>query len=295
MGSLSIKAIIGSLLAVVVAYGSACTFLFLRQNHFIFFPSKTIAATPSDLNLPYEEVWLPVPSSGQNGTPEQLHGWWIPANGTQQNVVLHLHGNGSNISGNLSQALRFHQAGFAVLMVDYRGYGRSQGAFPTEASVYEDAKAAWDYLVQQRVIASERLVLFGHSLGGAIAIDLAIDHPEAGGLIVQSSFTSMQSMVNPARFWMLPIDWLLTQRFDSLTKVRSLRMPLLYIHGTADAKVPSSMSEALFAASPQPKQLLLVAGATHNDVAEFGGAEYLQTLKQFSQQIDRKPQKPMRP
>jgi uncharacterized protein len=283
--NLKAKVIMGSLLAAVVAYIAACLFLFLRQNHFIFFPSKTIAATPSDLNLQYEEVWIPVPSSRSKRQSEYLHSWWLPAQGPDQKVVLHLHGNGSNISGNLSQALRLHQAGFTVLMVDYRGYGRSQGAFPTEASVYQDAQAAWAYLVQQRGIAPKQLVLFGHSLGGAIAIDLALIQPDAAGLVVQSSFTSMRAMIDPARFWMLPVDWLLTQRFDSLTKVRSLKMPVLYIHGTADATIPATMSEALFAASPQPKRLFLVAGAGHNDVAEVGDAEYLQVLKQFEEQI----------
>ena len=287
LGSLSLKVIVGSLVAAIVAYLSACAFIFLRQNHFIFFPSQTIAATPDDLHLPYEEVWLPVAGSHQQPAPAYMHGWWLPAKGTEQRVVLHLHGNGFNISasGNLSQALRFHQAGFAVLMVDYRGYGRSQGAFPTEASVYEDAEAAWNYLVQQRGIAPKRLVLFGHSLGGAIAIDLALKHPEAAGLIVQSSFTSMRAMVDPTQFWMVPVDWLLTQRFDSLTKVRSLKLPVLYIHGTADAKVPPSMSEALFAASPQPKRLSLVSQAGHDDVAEIDTAAYLQVLRQFNRQI----------
>jgi len=295
MLSLNLKVLFGSLAAVALTYAASCTLLFVRQTHLIFFPSKTIETTPSALNLPYEEVWIPVtPSSqalpSQETALEQMHGWWLPAQGVERGVVLHLHGNGANIGANLSQALRFHQLGFAVLMVDYRGYGRSGGGFPTEANVYQDAKAAWNYLVQRRGIDPKRLVLFGHSLGGAIAIDLALAHPEAAGLIVQSSFTNTYALIDPAMFRFFPIDLLLTQRFDSISKVRSLRLPVLYIHGTVDTKIPASMSADLYAASPQPKQLFWVAGAAHNNVAEVGESDYLQAVKKFVDLCDRRQQ-----
>ncbi|MBE9095398.1 alpha/beta hydrolase, partial [Tychonema sp. LEGE 07203] len=198
-------------------------------------------------------------------------------------VVLYLHGNGSNVGANLEHAHRFHRLGLSVFLIDYRGYGKSQGDFPSEYRVYEDAEFAWDYLVKQRGIHPNQIYIYGHSLGGAIAIDLAVRHPEAAGLIVEGSFTSVRAMVDLQKglFWMFPIDFLLAQRFDSLSKVDRLQMPVLFIHGTADTVVPSQMSQKLFDAAPEPKQLYMVPDGGHNNVAQIGGAEYLQRLSQF--------------
>jgi len=273
--------VLGSFTAI--AYLSACGFLLLRQNRFIFLPSASIEVTPALFNLPYHEVWLPV--STPSGEVERIHAWWIPAKGREIGVMLYLHGNGLNIGANAQQAHRFHQLGFAVLLIDYRGYGRSEGGFPTEAKVYQDAEVAWNYLVQERHISPKQIFLYGHSLGGAIAIDLATRHPEAAGLIVQSSFTSMQDMVSHlGRYRIFPIDLLLRQRFDSISKVKALQLPVLYIHGTADSQVPADMSQTLFAATPEPKQLVLLPEAGHNNVAEVGGTQYFQIIHRFVEQ-----------
>ncbi|MEG3835522.1 alpha/beta fold hydrolase [Microcoleus sp. Z1_C3] len=198
-------------------------------------------------------------------------------------VVLYLHGNASNVGSNVEHAHRFHGLGLSVFVIDYRGYGKSQGDFPSESQVYEDAQLAWDYLVKQRGINPNQIYLYGHSLGGAIAIDLAVRHPEAAGVIVEGSFTSTRAMVNFQKglFWMFPIDVLLTQRFDSLSKVDRLQMPVLFIHGTADNVVPVEMSKKLFDAAPEPKQLYIVPDGGHTNVAHIGGAKYLQILSQF--------------
>src|SRR6476469_492368 len=198
-------------------------------------------------------------------------------------VVLYLHGNDSNVGANVDHAYRFHRLGVSVFVIDYRGYGKSQGDFPSESQVYEDAQLAWDYLVKQRGINPNQIYIYGHSLGGAIAIDLAVRHPEAAGLIVEGSFTSTRAMVNFQKglFWMFPIDLLLTQRFDSLSKVDRLQMPVLFIHGTADNVVPVEMSKKMFEAAPEPKQLYIVPDGGHTNVAQIGGAEYLQILSQF--------------
>jgi hypothetical protein len=196
---------------------------------------------------------------------------------------LYLHGNGSNVGANVEHANRFHRLGLSVFVIDYRGYGKSQGDFPSESQVYEDAQLAWDYLVKQRGVNPHQIYIYGHSLGGAIAIDLAVRHPEAAGLIVEGSFTSTRAMVNFQKglFWLFPIDLLLTQRFDSLSKVDRLQMPVLFIHGTADNVVPVEMSKKLFDAAPEPKQLYIVPDGGHNNVAQMGGAEYLQIVSQF--------------
>jgi pimeloyl-ACP methyl ester carboxylesterase len=198
-------------------------------------------------------------------------------------VVLYLHGNGSNVGSNVEHANRFHHLGFSVFPIDYRGYGKSQGDFPSEYRVYEDAELAWDYLVKQRGIHPNQIYIYGHSLGGAIAIDLAVRHPEAAGLIVEGSFTSVRAMVDFQKplFRVFPINFLLTQRFDSLSKVDRLQMPVLFIHGTADNVVPAQMSKKLFDAAPEPKQLYMVPDGGHNNVAQIGAAEYLQRLSAF--------------
>ncbi len=299
-----------------MAYSAACVFLFVAQGKFIFFPARAIETTPDDFQLKYQDVWLPIPS--KTGAVESVHGWWIPASGTPPlawggarkgewllatpqsdrravapgpalnkgglgGVVLYLHGNGSNVGANVEHANRFHRLGLSVFVIDYRGYGKSQGDFPSESQVYEDAQLAWDYLVKQRGVNPHQIYIYGHSLGGAIAIDLAVRHPEAARLIVEGSFTSTRAMVDFQKglFWLFPIDWLLTQRFDSLSKVDRLQMPVLFIHGTADNVVPVEMSKKLFDAAPEPKQLYIVPDGGHNNVAQIGGAEYLQIVSQF--------------
>lgn len=268
---------------VAIAYTSACLSLLVRQNRFIFLPSPRVEITPEQFNLRYQNVWLPV--MAKSGKVEQIHGWWIPAQ-PEAGVMLYLHGNGINIGANVTQANHFHQLGFSVLLIDYRGYGRSDGEFPTESTVYQDAQIAWNYLVRERQVNPKRIFIYGHSLGGAIAIDLAVQHPETAGLIVESSFTSMQEMAD-LKGWsrLFPVDLLLTQRFDSITKVKSLKLPVLFTHGTLDNKVPLQMSQALFAAAPEPKQLVLFPDAGHNNLAEIAGLQYLQAIQRFMEQV----------
>lgn len=274
--------LLGSSLAV--AYLSACLFVLFRQNRFIFLPSNTVEVTPEFYNLHYQDVWLPV--TNRSGQVSQLHGWWIPAAGRETGVLLYLHGNGINIGANAAQAHLFYQLGFSVLLIDYRGYGRSDGGFPNEAKVYQDAEAAWNYLTQEREVRPQQIFLYGHSLGGAIAIDLAVQHPDAAALIVQSSFTSMRDMAK-LKGWgrLFPINLLLTQRFASLSKVKSLKIPVLFIHGAEDFQVPAYMSQILYEKAPEPKQLFIFPNANHNNVAEIGGGDYLEVLQQFVRQI----------
>jgi hypothetical protein len=265
---------------LAIAYSVACLFLWFRQKYFIFKPPRAIRTTPEAFNLNYQEVWLPV--STASGQTSHIHGWWIPASAAPEaKVWLYLHGNGSNVGDEMKRAFWFHQLGFSTLLIDYRGYGRSEGQFPTESSVYEDVEAAWNYLTQVKHIPAEQIFLYGHSLGGAIAIDLALRHPNLAGLVVEGSFTAMRSMVAHLyrQFLIFPVKLLLHQRFDSLSKVRSLAMPILLIHGTADPVVPAHMSQALFTAATEPKKLLLVPEAGHHNVEELGSVQYLQAIQ----------------
>lgn len=265
---------------IAIAYLTICIFLYYRQNQLIFFPSSVIELTPKDLSISYEDIWLPI--KNQSGKVERLHAWWIPSKQPNGKVLLYLHGNGKNISANLNHARRFYQLGFSVLLIDYRGYGRSEGSFPSEMNVYQDAETAWNYLTQQRKFSPEQIFLYGHSLGGAVAIDLASKQPKAAGLIVEGTFTSVRDVIDYRHvFRIFPVDLLLTQRFESIKKIPQLKMPILLIHGTADTTIPAFMSQKLYAVAPEPKKLILVPEADHNDLATVAGVKYFQWIEEF--------------
>lgn len=263
-----------------LVYAAACGYLWLRQDYLIFQPALTIDLTPDDYSLPYREVRFTV--KRVPGGYDEMHGWWIPAKG--QKVLLYLHGNTGNIGSNLPHAVRFQKMGFSVLLVDYRGYGQSTGGWPNERQVYQDAEAAWNYLLAQGIDPT-RIFIYGHSLGGAIAIDLAARVRKAAGLIVEGTFTSMyDTVIAGGRYWMFPVDLLLHQRFDSLTKARSLDLPVLIIHGTADRKIPFVMAEKLLAATPSlNKRLVLIPDGGHSNNAKVGRPLYVQSVQSFVQ------------
>ena len=273
---------LASLMFVVLAT-SACTSIDRLQRSYIFQPTSEIAGTPSDFGFEFVEEWLPVqPASPADGKPERINAWWIPGPSPNACTILYLHGNGWNIGDSAYDTARLRRMGFAVLAIDYRGYGKSDGVFPSEAQVYEDAQTGWDHLKTLQADARRRLV-YGHSLGGAIAIDLAAKNADIAGLIVEGSFTSMADMAREIHgLGFLPIDWLLTQRFDSMAKVGSLTMPVLFIHGQMDSVIPYSMSERLHAAARQPKSLLLVPGAGHSSIAVVAWDRYRAALLDFA-------------
>lgn len=290
---------------IAFAYLSVCLFLLLRQRHLIYrpYPKLSLLPSASAFKLPYEDVWIPIP-----GSREKLHGWWIPATSPKEKfsiipnepvqilktpkVMLYLCGVGRNMGdyNYLARVAAFRQLGFSVLVFDYRGYGLSEGSFPTESQVYQDSQAAWSYLRHVRKISPEQILIYGESLGGAIALDLAVKHPEVSGLIMQSSFTSMAEVVKHRAFAQIfPIDLMLTERFDSLSKVRSLQTPVLFLHGTADPVVPSEMSKQLYAAAPKPKQLFLISRAEHVRIYQPGDQSYLKAIQRFVESLPAAP------
>lgn len=265
----------------IVGYACACWYLWEKQRELIFVPSRDVQRTPAAVDLKYEDVSL-YSSDGR----EKLHGWWLQSTGVSASTILYLHGNDLNIGGNVDRIVRLYRMGFSVLAVDYRGYGKSAGGPPSEARVYEDAETAWTYLVQQRHTDPRQTLIYGHSLGGVVAIDLALRHPEAAGLIVESTFTSMSEMAK-ITYWMFPVDWLLNQRFDALSKVAGLRVPVLFIHGTADSEVPYSMSQRLFEAAGGPKWLILIPGGGHEDSGALGETSYTRAVVDFAHDVQR--------
>ena len=274
--------IVSTLLVIMAAgvYVGACWYLWANQRELIFFPSPDVRQSPADVDLKYEEVWVPVLGS----QPTSLHGWWLQSTDTAAPTFLYLHGNDLNIGGNIEHVAGLDRLGFSVLAVDYRGYGRSGGEFPSETQVYEDAEVAWNYLVHDRRVDPKRAFIYGHSLGGAVAIELALRRPEAAGLIVEGTFTSMPEIAKTV-YWMFPVDWLLNQRFDSLAKVPMLRVPVLFIHGAADTEVPYAMAERLFVATPGSKWLTLLPGGGHEDSGRVGETLYRQAVLGFVQRV----------
>src|SRR5438552_14683905 len=198
------RTLVSFLVLLIAGYGGASWYLWANQRELIFSPSREVQRTPADLHLKYEDVRLPV---GRNN-PTILHGWWLQSDDAAAPALLYLHGNDLNIGGNVEHVARLHRMGFSVLIVDYRGYGKSGGGFPSEAQVYEDAETAWNYLLQERHVDPRQAFIYGHSLVGAVAIDLALRHAEAAGLIVESTFTSVREMAR-ITYWMFPADWLL--------------------------------------------------------------------------------------
>ncbi len=280
--------LVGLVALLTLLYAGACFYFWATQDQKIFAPLKKIATDPDRMGLLYTAAQVPVSTSGQ---PDLLDGYWVPAEADNEDtapVVLYLHGQDANIGKNLEHTYRLHQLGCHVLVIDYRGYGKSFGDFsPSESSVYEDAEAAWQYLTVKRGFAPERIVILGHSLGGAVAIELATRHDHAGGLIVEGAFTSVQDM-GRQRFpitRLLPIRQLLNHRFESLSKMRDVSIPVLVIHGTDDPKIPWQMGKQLFDAARAPKQWLLVDGGGHANCGSIGLVEYNQAVTKFLEQL----------
>ncbi len=245
--------------------------LLLFETRFIYFPSRAHEATPAGLGLPSEEVLF----TAEDGV--RLHGWFLPVRGARWTVLLS-HGNAGNISHRLDRTLFLQtRLGASVLLYDYRGYGRSEGS-PDEPGTYRDARAAYRYLVEQRRVPPERLVLFGESLGSAVSLDLALAHP-AGALILEAPFTSVRDMARKTIFF--PLAPFVRTRYDNLQKVGRLRMPLLVLQGDHDEVVPFAQGRRLFEAAPGPKRFFAIPGAGHNDTFLVGGDAYWQAIADF--------------
>jgi alpha-beta hydrolase superfamily lysophospholipase len=256
--------------AVAVASAAGCAYVDTKQRELIFRAERDVHSTPAAYGLAFEEIWLTVAGEA-DGARERVHGWWIPGPDATASTLLYLHGARRNISDNLFRIQRLQRMGFAVLAIDYRGFGRSDGELPSEAQAYEDAQAAWRHLRLLEPDARRRFV-YGHSLGGAVAIELATRNDDVAGLIVESTFTSMADMAEKMGYGGLQL--VLTQRFDSMAKVAAVKAPILFVHGTSDRFVPAEMSERLYAAAPEPKRLLLVENGNHGNASAVAFEKY---------------------
>lgn len=259
---------------VCAAYVMLVVLVAVFQSHFIFFPERSIAATPKRIGLPFENVEFVTEDNFI------LSGWYIPAR-DRKGVLLFCHGNAGNISHRLESIELFHRLGLTVFIFDYRGYGGSGGKI-TEDGTYRDAEAAWRYLVGTQGIDSNEIIVFGRSLGGAIASELATKHTPKG-LIIESTFTSVPDIA--ARLYpYLPVRFLARYRYDAADYISRVRCPVLIVHSRDDEIIPFDHGRRLFETAADPKEMLEISGS-HNEGFLLSGKIYLEGLRTFIAQL----------
>ncbi|MDX2353323.1 alpha/beta hydrolase [Stutzerimonas xanthomarina] len=276
-----------SLAAVLAVLPVGCSMLEQKERELVFRIEPGTAGWYRGLPSGVEELKLSTPALGDS---QNIHAWWWPAEAADAPAILYLHGSRWNLTGHLFRLEQIRSLGFSVLAIDYRGFGQSLGELPSEATVYEDARIAWDHLKTLQPDAGKRLI-YGHSLGGAVAVDLAAElggeakrrdePPQARALIVESTFTNLADIATEVADTAWPIHWLVSQKFDSLEKIDQVGMPLLLVHGTQDQYVPARFSEALYAAARNPKQLLLIEGGNHNNAMRVGRRAYAEAIREL--------------
>jgi fermentation-respiration switch protein FrsA (DUF1100 family) len=260
-----------SILATMVAlYMVIVALAYLFQERLLYFPLRGLTTTPASRGLAYEDVWL------ETTDGVKVSGWFIPANQPQA-TLLFFHGNAGNISHRLDSIETFHRLGLNTLIIDYRGYGRSEGR-PTEAGTYLDAAAAWRYLVEERQIPPNKIIIFGRSLGGAVAAWLAQQQPP-GALILESTFTSAPDVAAQA-YPFLPVRQLTRIQYNTLARLPEIKAPVLIVHSPNDEVIPYSHSQKLFAAANEPKEFLQLNGG-HNDGFLISAVAYEATFAAF--------------
>jgi uncharacterized protein len=270
-----IIACLAGLVAVVLTVG--CGTLDEKERAWIFQPSDQSWGSSAELAQDMEDVWIDFDSK-VTGAPARLHGLWLASarHALDGPVLLYLHGARWNVEGSSPRIRRMQELGFSVLAIDYRGFGKSTPGLPSEDMAYEDARAAWDWLAAK--YGKRPRYIFGHSLGGAIAIDLAAKVDDERGTIVEGTFTSIPDVASSMKWGWLPIGPLITQRFESVHKVAQIGSPLLVVHGDSDRLIDSELGRKLYEAAKGRKRFLLVEGGSHFSTMSVGFSKYREAL-----------------
>lgn len=271
-----------AVIALTVALFAGCASLDERQREWIFQPSDRSWWRGEEAARGMQDVWIDFRSEATD-QPVRLHGLWsVHARfdaDPQAPVLLYLHGARFNVVGSAFRARRMQELGFSVLAVDYRGFGKSSPALPSEIQAYEDARAAWDWLA--RAYPQRPRYIFGHSLGGAIAIDLAARVSDEAGTLVEGTFTSIPDVVASYKWGWLPVGPLITQRFEAVERVARIGSPLLVVHGSEDRTIHPELGRGLFEAAASPKRFELVDGGSHHNTNTLGQAQYRVALAEL--------------
>ena len=259
---------------------AGCASLDHQQRTWIFQPGDRTWGNSADLASGMDEVWIDFHSQVTDSSA-RLQALWLPADRPARGdpVLLYLHGARYNVRGSAGRIRRMQEQGFSVLAIDYRGFGRSTAVLPSEESAYEDAQAAWQWLAAHH--PGRPRYIFGHSLGGAVAIDLAARVKDEQGVIVEGTFTSIADVFHSMKWGWLPLGSLITQRFESISKVREIGSPLLVVHGSEDGTIASSLGRKLFEAATGPKTFLLIEGGSHYNTMLLGREQYRAALSQL--------------
>jgi len=244
--------------------------LFIFQSHYIYYPERVLSADPGDIGLNFESV------SFETTDGVKLSGWFVPSEGAR-GVILFCHGNAGNISHRLESIQIFHQLGLDVFIFDYRGYGQSEGK-PTEQGTYKDAEAAWQYLTEERQVNPNEVIVFGRSLGGAVAAWLAQSHTP-GALILESTFTSLPDIAGTL-YPYIPVRLLLRFHYNTAEYLGRVNCPVLIVHSRNDEIMPFNHGRRLFEMAKKPKKFLEIAG-THNEGFITSGKLYEEGLNAF--------------
>ena len=284
--------VLTALLMAMLVVLAGCATLDEKQRTWIFQPSDRSWSGAVSAAEGMEDVWIDF-TPLQSQETARLHGLWLAADKpvaaatkmakmaveSQGPILLYLHGARYNVHGSAPRIRRMQELGFSVLAVDYRGFGKSTYQLPSENSAYEDARIAWNWLAQQ--YPNRPRYIFGHSLGGPIAINLAAEVDDERGTIVESTFTSIADVVSSTRWGWMPVSLLITQRFEAVRKVSRIGSPLLVVHGGQDTLILPDLGRKLYEAAVEPKQFVLVEGGSHHNTNLVGQAQYRQALAQW--------------
>ena len=275
---------IASLLAVAALTAVGCHTLDEKQRAWIFQPTDRAWGNSAAGAQGMQDVWIDF-DSRVSGQPVKLHGLWHAADPAaprgsatcaQAPVLLYLHGARWDVRGSSGRIRRMQELGFSVLAIDYRGFGQSSPGLPSEAMAVEDARAAWDWLAAQHPSAPR--FIFGHSLGGGVAVQLAEQVRDQRGLILEGTFTSIPDVARSMKWGWLPVGPLITQRFDSRARIAQVGSPVLVVHGSDDRLIPSALGRQLFDAAAEPKRFVLVEGGSHHNTNSVGLDQYRAAL-----------------